>query len=307
VEDDTKEGIKKTRTRFAEIETAGYGIEKIGRSFVQEGRKGNATLDFLEQELPKYEKIARESPEVAEALAQVPEWLKVARNQADESIVRLRTSEHALLQALSYAVTGVTSTNSISSSIASAIGIAEVTNPRLINIYEKFNLQDFTAIRDPEYLHELSGLLDQEDPALEKARRGAWETLESGSAAALSQAAHSMREVLTKLISKYASNDDVKRCPWWARAPDAKDGVSLAQRLRCLIYGASNRDPSSGEVEILDREIKRYDRAYDCLKGVAHLRSGADRRLVETEMRTLERLIFTVLKRRAQEQATDKA
>ena len=211
--------------------------------------------------------------------------------------------EQSLQDALSYAVTGVTTTNTLSLSFASAIGLAEVTNPKLKNIYERYTLRNFSVVCGPEDSTELGELLVREDPTLEEKRIGAWQTLASGSADALSQAANSMREVLRVLISKYASNNDVKTCSWWVPAPDAENDVSRAQRLRLLIYGGNEGAPASDDVEVLDAEIDRFDRAFKVLTKMAHGSSIATKHLVETEMRTLESLILILLKRRRQEQA----
>jgi hypothetical protein len=91
-------------------------------------------------------------------------------------------------------------------------------------------------------------------------------------------------------------------CPWWKPAHDTKEGVSLRQRLRCLVYGAQPDVPTPDDAQLIEIGIRRFDRANDYLVRVAHGSGDADRRLVKTEMRTLERHILLVLKRRAQEQ-----
>lgn len=300
MDESSSKEIDLTRLLLDELEAAGYRAQEHGRSLVQLAGRGRAALDFLKDEMPKYEKIAAESPEVADALSRAPSWLRLARSQIDESVGRVRASEHGFGEALSYAVTGVTSTNTLSSSFASAIGLTEVTNPKIKNIHERYNLKDFSIVRGSDDAAELGELLAQVDSRLDKRRLGAWQTLVSGSADSLPQAAHSMRDVLSALISKYASNDNLKVCRRWAPAPDTKDGVSLAQRLRLLLYGASG-GPTSDEVAVVEAEIERFDRAYAYLKQVAHGSGGATKQLVEVQMRTLERLMLILLNRRRQE------
>jgi BioD-like phosphotransacetylase family protein len=207
--DDWRKELKDVRVLFEKIEAAGYRTQAHGRLLVDRAQQANESLVVLEGELPKYEKLAPESTEIANALSQTTAWLAFVKRQAEESIALLPDTEKGLQSAASFAVTGVTATNTLFLSFASAVNLAGTNNPRLARIFEEFDLADLTILHDAEDSNELSLLLTREDPGLEKARLGAWETLASDSSDALSQAAHSMREVLRKLIAKYASNEKV--------------------------------------------------------------------------------------------------
>jgi hypothetical protein len=82
--------IEDALASFKEVETAGYRVQERGRSLVQQAQRGKQTLEFLKTEMPKYEKVAEESPEIAAALSQSRYWLKLAKHHAQESVARLR-------------------------------------------------------------------------------------------------------------------------------------------------------------------------------------------------------------------------
>jgi hypothetical protein len=84
----------------------------------------------------------------------------------------------------------------------------------------------------------IQGFLKSIDPGLEQKRSGAWEAVESNRADSLSQASHSMREVLRQLLDKLAPTEDILKAPWYKKSKDGPP-VPRAMRIRYAIAGMS--------------------------------------------------------------------
>ena len=163
-------------------------------------------------------------------------------------------------------------------------------------IFHTYHLQDPKPVFDSTDSDAVSNLLEEYDPELEKERRGTWQTFFSSSSANRSQAAHSMRDVLRRLISKHASNDVVKLANWWTLAEDTKDGVSLKQRLRLLAYGPT-ADATQEELNFMATKVAEFEESYTLLNKTVHGSKQAER-AVEEWMKSIEQLILLILRRR---------
>jgi hypothetical protein len=242
--------------------------------------------------------MSKQHPAIAEVVDRAPAWLSLVGSMTDEALSHVRGADDRLLQALGPLVAGVSASDTLSTTFASAVLSTEATNPRL-DFIQQYGLRDFTLLSEVQDQRELSGLLTTIDPTLESMRKSAWESLSSGAEQRLLQAAHLMREVLRQLISKYASNERVKRCPWWTHSPDARDGVTPKQRIRCLVFGDAPGTQNDDEAQLIDTEIDQYDRECKLLMDTAHGSSRAKHVAVEAAMRKVEQLMLFMLRRRS--------
>jgi hypothetical protein len=86
------------------------------------------------------------------------------------------------------------------------------------------------------------GLLDDLDEALQAinphlvgVRRGAWAALESKQPDALSQSAHSGRELIDQVLKEGAPDKTIKEQPWFTPDAGSKSGITRPMRLKYLM------------------------------------------------------------------------
>jgi hypothetical protein len=88
------------------------------------------------------------------------------------------------------------------------------------------------ALLERNLLDELDAALADIDPAFIDLRDGAHDGMRSSGPDSARQAASSARALLEQVLHKLASDDEVKRQPWWERDKTAKSGVTRKQRVR---------------------------------------------------------------------------
>ena len=75
---------------------------------------------------------------------------------------------------------------------------------------------------------------------LVKKRKGAWNSYSMNDSVSREQACHSMREILTILLDKFAKDNDVKNASWWTQDPDVGSGkVSKRQKNKVFCLGGN--------------------------------------------------------------------
>jgi hypothetical protein len=117
-----------------------------------------------------------------------------------------------LFSALSAATSAVTAGNTPTLNFLS--GVYQLQGRESHNIVEVYHLQKPMDPIASDNEKELNERLAELDIDLLNRRKGAWDAFHSVSADRLPQAAHSLRDVLRSLISKWASNDQVKKAIW---------------------------------------------------------------------------------------------
>jgi hypothetical protein len=120
------------------------------------------------------------------------------------------------------------------------------------------------------------------------------------SADRLPQASHSLRDVLRSLISKWASNDQVKKAIWWKPAPNTRDGVSPRQRIQLLLYGPSTLPQNPIELSLIESEVSKFTDDNTFLNSIAHGGSSNSTSAVEFAMKSIDNLILLILRTRTQ-------
>lgn len=114
---------------------------------------------------------------------------------------------------------------------------------------------------------------------LVKMRKGAWDALSSVVENNLMGASHLMREIIRKVISKFATNEEVKKAEWWIKPKETKNEVVVKQRFRFLIFGTSIED-GEAKVEMVDETVNKCFEAYQRLQDIAHGSTGLKEEVV---------------------------
>lgn len=137
-------------------------------------------------------------------------------------------------------------------------------------------------------------LLDDVDVELEQKRQGAWQTFHGTSQDGLSQAMHSMREVLRQLLDMLAPEEEVPRASWYDKPPKAKSLVTRKMRVRFALAGTSST-VSKSTLELVDSLADSVDKTYAKISGEAHRKGEAPRAQVEAYLRLCEAIILILL------------
>jgi len=295
--DDRKKKLGELRANFTTIEEVGYELQSYGRHLAETGAKGKEVVTFLEGELEKHERLANDYPDIADALNQQTEWLNAGVGTSSEVVATITGAQAMAKNAYSIAVSSLATTTATGTSFVAGVYELQSKHPD-VDFQTQYGLSQVDSLIQAVDTVALDHLLDKLDPAFSKARRGAWDAFFSSSEAKLEQASHLMREVLTKLTSKFASNDHVRQADWWVEASDTEGGVSTRQRLRFLMYGPAHVGDKMPELDAVETEVDYYMRSRGLLLGVAHLRPVESEKAVELALRNVERLLLIILERR---------
>jgi len=114
----------------------------------------------------------------------------------------------------------------------------------------------------------IQSFLEDIDPELESKRVGAWCVLESNLPDSLSQASHSMREVLRQLLDKLAPASRIKISPWYQK-PKEGSPITRAMRIRYAIAGPSPV-PSESTLAFINGMAEAIDTMHAKLSAETH-------------------------------------
>lgn len=297
-EGDIEDKLEKLESNYEELEKAGRDLQEIGSVIVRSAVYGKRQSQFLKIELPKYRNITSSYPELKDHLYENESWISDAIDETNLALKGISIAGEKINQSL----IGFDSTSASMATVGleaiTGISILEDKNPT-IDFKKTYNLQEPKQFLEKLDSKAVADELSSYDADLEAMRQGAWKTFNSTSEARLSQAAHTMRDLLRLFITKYASNDDVKKAPWWEYDKKTKDGVSLKHRIRYLIYGNStNYKPNN--ISFIEDQVKRFEEDYKLLSKVAHGKKSSDI-AVESSMKSIEQLILLILQRRKSE------
>lgn len=114
----------------------------------------------------------------------------------------------------------------------------------------------------------IQSFLEGIDPELESKRAGAWRALESNLPDSLSQASHSMREVLRQLLEKLAPASQVELAPWYQKPKDGPP-ITRPMRIRYAIAGPSPI-PSESTLAFINGMAEAISAMYAKLSAESH-------------------------------------
>jgi len=283
---------------FERIEQAGYEIQESGQQLVRFGKAGQEQAQFLSQEIPKYAVVAQQYPSLQASYDSFKEWNTLVAKKSQEAVTNVVAGANLLSAALSATSSAVTAGNTPTLNFIS--GVYQLQERESKNIIEVYHLQKPTDPIAPDNEKELNERLARIDSDLLNRRRGAWDAFYSVSADRLPQATHSLRDVLRSLISRWASNDQVKKALWWKPAPDTREGVSTRQRIQLLLYGSSALPQNPVELSLIVSEVSKFTDDNTFLNSIAHGGSSSTASAVEFAMKSIDNLILLILRTRTQ-------
>lgn len=143
-------------------------------------------------------------------------------------------------------------------------------------------------------IHALSRLLSEIDPDLESKRQGAWHTFYGTGSDRLSQASHSMREVIRLLLDKLAPDDMVKAAPWYNKPTSSVTQVTRKMRVRYCLSGYST-SVSHSTLNYIESLANFVDESYAKLSGEAHSDEPSDISMVKAFLESGDIVILIIL------------
>jgi len=259
-----KKDLKELEQKFVEAGSCGERMQKIGQRLVSASERGKEVIEIIKQD------------DSILTTPQVSSWLASANATVPSMPIQAMTQ----MDSYYYAV---------STSSVSAIAITSVKTFRLKKEHEltEDELMELDELLK-DFSTQFSGIGD-----LAAMRKGAWETFYSATEIILMSVSHAMREIMRKIISQIATNDEVKKAEWWEKPLDTDREVTTQQRLRYLIFGSTD-DKSS---EMVSMAVKTSFDAYDRLQKVAHGSVGC-REEVKECMQITEYALLTMLRHR---------
>jgi hypothetical protein len=275
--------------QYNNIEEQGYSLQDKGQMIVKDSIKGKKSCNYLIDNLPNFILLSEKHPEMKNFLVELELKTEYELNESRQIGKMLAdTTKH-----LNFLVCSTSST-SVSTSTDTMIGISSFNILKSKDPEISIKKPDF--IDTEEFEKELDFELDKIDLSLSKRRRGAWETLYSSSQDKIPQAAHSIRDIFSHIISKYASNADVKKADWWKEDRQAKDGVSLRQRIRILLFGPKETIVNDNEIKVIEMNVNVCFHDDKFLKNIAHGSKKGNIDVVASKMRAMEGALLHILK-----------
>jgi hypothetical protein len=201
-----KKMFKELRTKFETTESIGCGLQEEGQKLVTYGKFGREVTVFLGGEIDKYEELASNHPELAADLDSISVWANYTDTQLGGVVESLAADISSLGHHIAAAGTASTSGSGAAFVLHGRASYIQMQNSDR-NIYDEYHLRRPAFIETARVRAQLDRCLDDIDPELNQRRKGAWQTLNSVSFDKKAEAAHTMRDVLAKLISRWASND----------------------------------------------------------------------------------------------------
>jgi hypothetical protein len=300
----SEEGIDELLTKVQDILTKTYSefdiLEKIGIEFQEKGailveyaKLGKNHINFQLSEAPKYAQAANSIPQFTSVLGGIITSGEIVHISLLVTNNELRKGLESVNQGIFFA-SGSTSTASAGTYAVSSITDQINLDNNKRDIYKDFNFLKPDFDKHQTIQRELDQELNKLNPNLSIRLKGAWQTFNSVSADKKAQAAHTMRDILAKLISAWASNDDVKKAEWWSPVEKTENGVSLRQRLQFLLYGPKNVEDTL-ILNSIEYEVGVIYKSDELLKKVAH-GSQKDINLVESNMKLIESTILKIIR-----------
>ncbi|MCK4357944.1 MAG: hypothetical protein KAW92_04250 [Candidatus Cloacimonetes bacterium] len=290
-----KENLEKLYKKFGRIENQGYDIQEFGNALVNDGKIGQAYSKHFLNQLNNYEKLSNDFPEFNPYIQEIMKsslYILDQLEQVEEKIFASQEHFSDVVLSVSTEVTGATGSLYLAES---GINHLEIENPN-INIHEKYNIQTPNILEYSRIENEIDSYLFKIDPKLPERRKGAWTTINSTSLDKKAQAAHTMRDILSTIISKLASNAEVKKTEWWKPTPDKKSGVSLKQRIRFLLFGPKNEIENADELENIENKVNKCFKEDSYLKSLAHGSKKGTVELIESIMHSMESTMLQIFK-----------
>jgi hypothetical protein len=282
------------------LEDQGHRLQRDGLKIAKAGADGKRLVEFLEGEQPKYASIDADDPNADLNVERIYDWADLSIKDTEYAMGELEVARESVGTTFEAVQISLSTTTSGGTSVIGDVFTYAAQQPDR-RVAETYGLADPSSFIVDTDGSEIDRLLAEIDPQLVSHRHGAWAAFYSVAEDRLTQAANSMRKVLNSLISEYASNDQVKACHWWEPAPsaEAKNEVSVAQRLRLLMYGPTYEADDSAEIRLIDEEIARQKRHRKILDKVAHGSTSSSSKAVEVALRGIESLVLLILRRRA--------
>lgn len=286
--------LKKLEENCERIASHGRDLQARGVTIAKKGVSGCKQVRFLRTELPKYESMATTYPKLGPYLPADDSWIDRALNETDLIVNALPKASEILAFSTDSTSTALSTVSTLGTIAVSGVMLIGLDYPQT-NFFETHGLENPTSFLNLVEDEDLSRLLGEYDSDLETQRRGAWNAFYSASETKLSQAAHTMRDLLRLLISRHASNAEVKKASWWTETAGSKDGVSLTQRLRYLLYGKKEtQDPDT--VAFIESQVSKFKEDSNLLQAAAH-GSKKSEAAVEASMKSVEQLVLLILRR----------
>lgn len=272
------EDLRSIKQRLHKISEKGRRQIYQTRQVVRRAEEGEQFIDWLESEL--WPKAGHDLSTALPSSAFSNKHLDIAERQLAEA------GEAAERAAISVNIVVASSSTATGSVVSELFHASPAAADEIRKSWPRF---DRTAIQE-RIDRELSELPDGR--RLVERRRGAWAAFEAGGADSPSQACHSMRELLTALLDRYADNSSVKQAAWWEPATDTAHGVSKRQKIRYFISGDYPADPA--DLEQLEKQVDQAHKAHDAAIAIAHYKT-ADRQSARVAFEALEDAIGTLL------------
>jgi Predicted pPIWI-associating nuclease len=284
----------KLANAYTELKRNGMALQKNGIQLVKIADSGLANIPPTKVLVTMCNGLSTEHPEIAPVVG-------AFFDSARHTFVLVDSANDGLSSAMPGLIANELTVSSAASGSNIASGtlveqIIELVPERRDVVIAAWPAQGFTRSFTEE---DLDVYLTKFDRDLPRRRHGAWETYYSVSDDAVAQAAHSMRDILARIISSQASNDKIGTCSWYkARQEQELDTKpNIKDRIRFLLYGSSEQGLDRAELEGVWTAVSQCVNDDATLKQVAHGSGRFSREEAKLSMDKIEELLFLILKR----------
>ena len=295
---DDKNNLDNLENNYKKAEELGYKIQKDGLGLVRAGKMGQEIVSYFRQNEENMTDLeeGEKSSDLSKSIQHFRKWVEASTKTVPQQVHKLEElTGKEVFREVAMVNNSASSGYLAVSTLCSGIESFHDEYPQR-NVYFEKAIDKPKLFYYRESVQDLDEKLEKINSDWPKRRKGAWDAFNSVSSDKLAQASHTMRDILSKLISKWASNDDVKRSGWWANADNTESGVSLKQRIRYLLYGPTDII-NTQELENIYSQIDYCYEQDKLLKKVAH-GSSRFRDRVEAAMKAIEMAMLSIINER---------
>lgn len=283
--------FQKLGSAFADLKANGLSLQRQGLELVKIADAGAANINNYTTLYKISAPLAEKDPLFRQKLSLFTQSGNLALNELSRTNNTLRTASFALTNSQSGALAAVTISNVTAQNLVEyALETApQESRQNFIELAEKQFSTPFSA-------EDLDELLARFQPGLEKRRAGAWDTFHSDSADALAQASHTMRDILSKVIAKVATNAAIENCDWYLirKSKDPNTKPKISDRIRYLLSLPSLSNIDEEELAMTSELVSEYVDDDGALKATAHGSGGYTGEQISVSMKKIEQLLFLV-------------
>jgi hypothetical protein len=272
--------------QFDRLDKSASALQNQGNQVARIAHSGKENLARCEEAFQVASNFSGAFPAVQEQMDQLVRSLGLQLSSIEAANFQLNNALQGVHVAGIEALTGVTVADIAAQSLIKTM-IEEAPDDQKAAVTELTK----NPFEHPFSEQQLDNLLGKFRSDLPNLRGSAWFAFYSPSDRALQDAAYNMRDILSAIIGREASNERVQACSWF---DSSKKKPEVPDRIRLLVFG-STMNPTGDKLDDMNAQIRRYQQLHEDLNNTAHGSKRLNKEQVRLALHATEELLHLIL------------